>query len=79
MPIETASDEQVETPSGELFDRHSRRGLAQYKENRFEDAVLSFQRALKIRRDAGILHNLGVAYARLRQTGQCRGQLPRGP
>ncbi len=67
MLIETASEEQVETPSGDLFDRHSRRGLAQYKENRFEDAVLSFHHALKIRRDAGILHNLGVAYARLKQ------------
>jgi tetratricopeptide (TPR) repeat protein len=65
MPVEPAPENKLGPQASNLFDSHSEQGLAQFKADRFDDAVLSFQKALELRRDPGTLHNLGVAFAKL--------------
>lgn len=65
MPVETAPEKKA-AESG-LFEKYNTLAIAQFKENKFADAVVSLQRALELRRDVGALHNLGVAFAKLGQ------------
>src|SRR5580704_17338660 len=65
MSVQTAREKKVEAGESGLFDKYNARGTAQFKENKFADAALSWRRALELRRDAGTSHNLGVALAKL--------------
>jgi tetratricopeptide (TPR) repeat protein len=65
MPVDTTPEKTIPRQGSDPFAAHNQQGLAEFKANRFEEAVGSFRKALDIRRDPGVLHNLGVAYAKL--------------
>src|SRR5262245_42053804 len=67
MSVETTQENKGGAKESDLFDKYNAQGLALFKENKFADAILLFRQALQLRRDAGTLHNLGVAFARLGQ------------
>jgi tetratricopeptide (TPR) repeat protein len=65
MPVESSPANNVGVQEPNLFDKYNQQGLAHFKADRFADAASSFEQALKVRRESGVLHNLGVAYAKL--------------
>src|SRR4051812_10858031 len=67
MSAETALDPMGKVGDPARFDQYNAHGLDLFKDEKFADAVLSFRQALELRKDPTTLHNLGVAFAKLRQ------------
>ncbi len=65
MSVEGTLERKGGAEGTDLFSQYNARGMALFNENRLEEAVHALRQAVGVRRDAGALHNLGVAYAKL--------------